>query len=362
MNRIQLSSESVTRKVFPILGKIPKKFSNPWKIFSAAAAVYALTGLPCVANPVLTQTVTLEAGWNAVYLEVMPTNSAANALLAGTPIDTVASHFDSPSFSQFATSPNANMLAQMGWGIWYAPDRPDAFLGTLQRIQGKRAYLVHSAEAFVWHVTGTVEPPQVAWVPDAYNFVGFGVDGQAAPTFAQFFAGSQAHTNLQIYRLVQGEWRKVTSPASTAMKAGEAFWVYCSGSSDYQGPIRVEAQIFTGLKLSGQVTDMILRNETDHPVALTIKHVAMDTPPVPLSIVVQVVGDPNNPVQEKTGNLNAGEVQAMPALEAGASIRVPLIARLAEMSAVYHYSLLEITTDMGTVIRIPVYAIREDLP
>jgi hypothetical protein len=308
------------------------------------------------------QTVSLEAGWNAVYLEVMPTNSSANALLAGTPIDTVVSHFDSPSFSQFATSPNANMLSEMGWGIWYAPDRPDAFLGTLQRIQGKRAYLIHATKAFVWRVAGTVEPPQVMWVPDAYNFVGFGVDEQAAPTFAQFFAGSKAHANLQIYRLVRGEWRKVTDPASTVMKAGEAIWVYCSGSSEYQGPIRVEAQAITGLNVGGQVTDMVLRNETDHPVALTIRHVALDAPPVPLSVVVQVVGNPDNPVQDRTGHLNAGETQAMPPLEAGGSIRVPLIARLAEMSEVYHYSLLAITTDMGTITRIPVYAIREDLP
>ena len=315
-----------------------------------------------MADTLITQTISLQPGWNAVFLEVMPTNSTANAFLAGTPIDTVASHFDSPSFSQFATSPNAGMLSEMGWGIWYAPDRPDAFLGTLQRIQGNRAYLVHAAEAFVWRVTGTVEPPKVDWIPDAYNFVGFGVDAVAGPTFSQFFAGSAAHADLQIYRMVNGEWKKVTNPSATMMKAGEAFWIYCSRSSDYQGPIRVEVQEFTGLKVSGKAADLILRNETDHPVSPTIAHVAVDMPPVPLSIVVQVVGNTDDPVQERTGDLNAGEVQAMPALEAGKSIRVPLIARMSEMSEIYHYSLLTITTDMGTVIRIPVYAIREDLP
>jgi hypothetical protein len=221
---------------------------------------------------------------------------------------------------------------------------------------------VHVAEAFVWNVTGTIEPPEVVWVPDAYNFVGFGVDALAAPTFAQFFAGSRAHANLKVYRLVRGEWKKVTDPSSAVMKAGEAFWVYCSGSSDYQGPIRLEGQSLTGLLLSGRVTDLILRNETDHPVAPTIRHVALDLPPVPLSVVVQAVGNPDNPVQQRTVNLNAGEVQAMPALEAGGSVRVPLMARVAEMNEVYHYSLLTITTDMGTVTRMPVYAIREDLP
>jgi hypothetical protein len=345
-----------------MIGSCSEQDSNHWKISAAVAMLWVLSALPCLANPVLTQTVPLEAGWNAVYLEVMPTNSSANALLAGTPIDTVASHFDSLSFSQFATSPNANMLSEMGWGIWYAPDRPDAFLGTLQRIQGKRAYLVHVTEAFVWHVTGTLEPPQVLWVPDAYNFVGFGVDEHAAPTFAQFFAGSRAHAGLRIYRMVDGAWRKVTDPSSAVMRAGEAVWVYCVGSSDYQGPIRVEAPAFTGLLLSGRVTDLILRNETDHPVTPTLRHVALDLPPVPLSVVVQVVGDTANPVQEKAVSLNAGGVQAMPALEAGESIRIPLIARRAEMNEIYHYSLLEITTDMGTVTRIPVYAIREDLP
>jgi hypothetical protein len=368
MDKIKRRSGVEAVTVFPIIGKKREKSSNHRNFFfmrmmcCAAVAAYSLTGFPCMANPLLTQTVPLEAGWNAVYLEVMPTNSSANALLAGTLIDTVASHFSAPSFSQFATSPNANMLSEVGWGIWYAPDRPDAFLGTLQRIQGKRAYLVHAAEAFAWRVNGTVEPPQISWVPDAYNFVGFGVDEQAAPTFAQFFAGSAAHTNLQIYRLVHGEWRKVTNPSSAVMRAGEAFWVYCSGSSDYQGPLRAEAGAITGLKVGGRVTDLVLRNESDHPVTPTIRHVALDTPPVPLSVVVQVVGDPDDPVREGLAGLNAGDVQAMPLLEAGASIRVPLLARLSEMTELYHYSLLVITTDMGTIIRIPVYAIREDLP
>ncbi len=362
MNRIKRSSESVLERSFPMIGKTPGVFSNHWKIIAASAALWALTGLSSGANPLLTQSVSLQAGWNAVFLEVTPTNGAADALLAGTPIDTVASHFDSPSFSQFATSPNANMLSEMGWGIWYAPDRPDAFLGTLRQIQGQRAYLVHATEPFVWLVRGTVEPPQVLWVPDVYNFVGFGVDEQAGPTFAQFFAGSPAHADPQIYRLTNGEWKKVANPASTVMRAGEGFWIYCSGSSDFQGPLRVEGQTFAGLSLRGGVENLVLRNQADHPVTPTIRHVALDLPPVPLSVVVQVVGDPADPVQEQAVPLNAGEVQAMPALEAGESIRVPLIARLSEMNETYHYSLLEITTDVGTVIRIPVYAIREDLP
>lgn len=362
MNNTIRSSESLSASHGLVNGKRRGRQSNLWNAIAASVAVCWLAGFACLASPVLTQTVALEAGWNAVYLEVMPTNSSANALLAGTPIDTVASHFDSPSFSQFATSPNVNMLSEVGWGIWYAPDRPDAFLGTLQRIQGKRAYLIHSTQAFVWNVSGTVEPPQISWVPNAFNFVGFGVDELAAPTFSQFFSGSAAHANLQVYRLQHGEWKKVTQPASAVMKAGEAFWIYCAGSSDYQGPLRVEAPVLTGLKVSGRVEDLVLRNESDHPVTPTLRHVALDMPPVPLSIVAQVVGDPDAPVREGMALLNAGEEQAMPPLEAGAAIRVPLLARLSEMTELYHYSLLVITTDLGTITRIPVYAIREDLP
>ena len=38
------------------------------------------------ANPVLTRTFSLQAGWNAIYLDVRPTNTAAGAVLAGLPL------------------------------------------------------------------------------------------------------------------------------------------------------------------------------------------------------------------------------------------------------------------------------------
>jgi hypothetical protein len=75
----------------------------------------------------------LEAGWNAVFLEVAPVDSVPATVFADTPIDIAASHYGSPSSAQFMTNPDADMLRETGWAAWYAPSRDDSFLTSLLR-------------------------------------------------------------------------------------------------------------------------------------------------------------------------------------------------------------------------------------
>jgi biotin carboxyl carrier protein len=88
--------------------------------------------------------------------------------------------------------------------------------------------------------TGRVTGAPVAWQPDAFNFTGASVAAVGGPTFAQYFAGSSALKNQTIYRMVDGRWKQVIQPSAESMRSGEAFWIFCEGSSDYQGPLRVE--------------------------------------------------------------------------------------------------------------------------
>jgi hypothetical protein len=308
-----------------------------------------------------TQEIALSSGWNAVYLEVQPADGAPAAVFAGLPVDKVATLFKNPGNQQFVTDPEVNLSKAQGWGVWYAPGLPEAFLKSLDAIDGNRAYLIHAKENCRWRATGRVTGALAAWQPDAFNFTGFPVSATAAPTFAQFFAGSPALRNQRIYRLVDGRWKLVLQPSAEVMRSGEAFWIYCKGPSDYQGPLRVEA--------SGQVlglglgpADLTLRNEAPHPLTPTIQHVPGDATPLPLSILVKTFGDPAAPVKSVPANFPAAAwQQPLPVFEIGAAMAVPFECRSGELLRPLQGSLLKITTDLGTETWVPVTGRRDGL-
>ena len=208
--------------------------------------------------------------------------------------------------------------------MWYAPDRPDAFLSTLHAIHGQRGYLIHASRAFTWRVTGAVVPEEIQWTPNAFNLVGFTVAAGAPPTFAQFFAGSPAHQHNRIYRLEDGNWRRVSDPSGEAMREGEAFWIYCDGASSYQGPLRVQTLLRQQVVLTSGTADLILRNESSHPVVASVQHVPSVGPPVPLSIVVQTITEGVPAVRRMAAPQPAGAwTQELPSIEAGESRGFP---------------------------------------
>lgn len=308
------------------------------------------------------QTIQLQRGWNAVFLEVSPAESRPSALFAQTPVDIVAGFYQRGSSAQYMTDPGADLFSQAGWGVWYSETRPDAFLKTLHGIYGQQGFLIHAKSDFTWTVTGVVTPGATRWQPNAYNFVGFGVHPVAAPTFAQFFSGSAAHRHNKIYRLASGTWRRVSDASAEAMRSGEAFWIFCDGASTYQGPLRVETTTRLGVVLGKGTDTMTLRNDTPNPLTPTVEHVASGGTPVPISIVVQSVNTTNSAVTSLALPQPAGAwTQPLPPLEGGGAWRVPLTARVQELNANLQSSLLKITTDLGTELWVPVIGVRNDV-
>ena len=272
-----------------------------------------------------------------------------------------AAYYETVSSAQFTKDPDAELFRNTGWGVWYSEERPDAFLTTLYAIHGERAYLVYSGASYTWQVEGTARKPDVQWQANAYNFMGFPVHAQAAPTFAQFFSGSDAHDLDRIYRLVDGAWKKVTVPDGETMRSGEAFWIYCDGASSYMGPLRVETASHFGLIPFSGKADLILRNDTEHPVTATLEHVG-STNSVPLAIVIQALADASEPIKYVETPLPDGAwTQPLPPLEARRAIRVPLTVRSVAMTTEFHSSLVKVTTDIGTEVWVPVIGNRKDL-
>ncbi len=309
-----------------------------------------------------TQEIALHKGWNAVFLEVEPLEAAPATVFAGLPVDKAATLFQSPATNQFVTDPSVDLFKAQGWGVWYAPGLPEAFLKSLDAINGNRAYLIHAKSDCQWRATGRVTGATVKWQPDAFNFVGFSVRAVGGPTFQQFFAGSKAHHGQAIYRMVNGRWKQVLQPSSEVMHSGEAFWIHCKGPSEFQGPLKVEATSRQALTLGQGPTELILRNESPHPLSPTMAHVAGDAAPLPLSILIRTYGDPAAPVKPVAARMPAGAwEQDLPPLEIGGAIAIPFECRSAELLRPRQGSLLKITTDLGTETWLPVTGTRDDL-
>ena len=146
------------------------------------------------------------------------------------------------------------------------------------------------------------------------------------------------------------------------MRSGEAFWIYCKGSSDYQGPLRVELPLNGGLMLSGNPGAVILRNQTGNPLTPTFERVASGVNELPVSMVMTMYGDPANPVKTVTvAKPTAPWTQELPSMEAGKALSVPFENRSAQMTSSSQAALLKITTDIGTEYWVPIYGFRPDL-
>jgi hypothetical protein len=330
--------------------------------FAAAIVAHAVLVCPAFSQATRTQAIQLRQGWNAVFLEVYPTNPEPAAVFAETPVDIAAAFYARGESAQFITQPGAELFKKAGWGVWYAESRPDAFLRTLHAIHGQQTYLVHAKDDYIWNVTGAVVPAEIRWEPSAYNLVGFSIAPQGGPTFAQFFGGSPAHRHNKIYRLTNGAWRRVLAPDAETLQSGEAFWIYCAGPSRYQGPLSVQPPTRQGLLLNAGIASLVLRNTTDHPITPTIEHVPCAGQPVPLSMVVQVVGDDTEPIRSVPAPMPDGAwTQLLPPLEVGGSVQVPFEVRQQDAETAAQISLLKISSDLGTQAWIPVVGLRKDL-
>ena len=332
------------------------------KMLSLVTASFLFAGIAATGESTRTQTFELNEGWNAIWLAVEPADPDPAAVFTNSPVDIVAAYDGVFSTRQFTTDASANMLSQLGWKVWYAPDRADAFLTELGAVHGQRGYLVFSKEANTLEIPGGVEMPEVLWQPGAFNLVGFCLDSLAPPSFQQFFSVSDAHASFSIYRMINGTWRKVLEPENEAMRSGEAFWIFCDGSSDYQGPLRVESEGGAGVLLTDVGDEITLRNETDYPLSPEISHVVAGGSGVPMAVVIDVVDDAIGGIKPLPIPMVETEWSTLlPVMEAGEAFKVPLALQPEKMTETEAWSLLCVKTDIGTETWLPVKGTLEDL-
>ncbi len=326
--------------------------------FLLTAAFFALTVFSVRADLTRTQTISLHKGWNAVYLQVTPTDAVPADVFGSLPVAIVATYFGSLTSAEYIQNPSTNAWKQAGWGTWYAANRPDAFLSTLNAITGPRAYLILATRDFTWTVTGTVTFQPYLWQSDSYNLAGFCLDDQAPPTFDKFFSGSTAHRPCKIFRLVSDQWQLVADPVNTPMKSGEACWIYCKGGSDYQGPLKVTLRVGQQITFGdGDQATIIFANTGTDPVKISVSTVSTDAG-LPLGYLMNSV----TPGQINQAVFDLPQNYQMPStLESGSSLALWLKLKRDQMTSATQSTLLKISTDSGEQVWIPATGTRPDL-
>jgi len=233
----------------------------------------------------VTQTITLNPGWNAVFLEVQPANPNCDAVFAGVPVESVWAWNRKYSSVQFIQDATQLVPSQPDWLTYLPADQPARATMNLFVLQGARPYLIKLKSGATTTSLTIVGQPIVRtpdWLPDSYNLVGFSVEPSGPPTFQAFFSGSTAHVGQPVYRLnASGQWTVVGNASTTTMRDGEGFWVYCKGASTFSGPVQLTLEQRDGLLYGRVQTEETVRikNNSSAVRTFSVQELASLAPP-----------------------------------------------------------------------------------
>ncbi len=290
------------------------------------------------------QILTLEPGWNAVFLEVEPEPATIDVVFAGQPVTGVWGWFPPLDRVEFLADPGDGLRQLAGWRGWHPPASPEAVLTNLYALEAHRSYLIHVDGGAPIAVTVSGKPLMRAlrWVPSSFNLTGFHVNPASPPTFASFLASSPAHAGQPIYGLdAQGVWQPL-DPAATTIHSGEAYWIYTQGPSEFQGPLEVETRSFEGLEYSAalDLRRLTLRNRTASSLAIQVDALASATP-IPFLLRTLDPDSATSTFPVWTPPL------AFPAVLSGEEVYVDLGVRRASLASDRAEQLLEVTDGAG---------------
>lgn len=321
-----------------------------------------------------TQSMTLNPGWNAAYLQVQPANDDCDVLFAGIPVESVWSWNRRFSTVQFIQDAAQLVPGQPDWLTYLPADNPGRATRNLFALQGAHPYLIKlkpGSVATVWNVVGQPTIRPIDWLPDSLNFVGFSIGNGPAPNFQDFFSGSPAHAGQPIYRMsASGQWSLISTPATVTMRAGEAFWINCKGASTFSGPLQLTLEQNGGLQYGQKLTEQTVRlkNNSSSIRSLTLQLLASQNPPTTNSPLL-AGSVPLSYYQSDAGNLQFGwtsfSSQLQKALQPGEEWVLRLAVNRPQMApftpptnnpGVLYQNLLQIADSTGVSSLVPVTA------
>ncbi|VGO20813.1 hypothetical protein [Pontiella sulfatireligans] len=241
----------------------------------------------CVSVPaqLVTQDITLDKGWNAVYLYVQPTNSSCDAVCTGWPVDFVSLYNQERAAVQYVSDPDETVDTAEDFFTW-RPGHPSGG-NSLSSLIGGHSYLIYATTSFSTSLSGNAVVPRIQWLPkgesERVNLVGFCV--QPADAFFGDYLSGAGFENLSIYT-VGGTNSSATltqlggftgSTSSEEITRGQAYFISCDKVSSYCGPLRVSPAGSGGLFFAStdSYATASLKNESGDELDVTVE--IMDT-------------------------------------------------------------------------------------
>jgi len=252
-------------------------------------ALLALVAWPARAQWV-TQTLSLKAGWNAVYLHVDASHDSLENLMSadsGNPIEEVWMWAPPVSTVQFVTSPQDPLPDSGQWRYWAR----SSGTATLQRLVGNHAYLVRVASGtptYSWNLKGKPVAPSYNWTTTGLNFIGFPTVPGAGPTWEDFLAQApQLQVNAEVFRYQGGELGATNPVRVLAFRTqrvvrGQAYWMRAGTVFNrYFAPFELEMTGASGVSFgeSLSASSFRLRNLTASNLTVTLGLVESEEPP-----------------------------------------------------------------------------------
>jgi hypothetical protein len=227
----------------------------------------------------------LKPGWTAIYLNVDPGNDPLTTLLAANPDITDVWQWRPNGLDPSLNTTNTGTGADE-WKVWRKGDVANS---TFAIMSPNAAYLVKTkltALAQTLSLKGKVVAPRVQWRTDGLNLVGFPIKTGTTPQLNRYLGGAGIiDNNTEAYRYVGGELSSsnpILSPARLInAKRGEAFWIRSDKFTDFYGPVSVSVALGSGLDYgtSGSLKQLVLRNNTDAEITVTLGPAPSETAP-----------------------------------------------------------------------------------
>jgi len=278
----------------------------------------------------ITRTFNLQSGWNAIYLDIEPEDAEPATVFSGiSQVESVWLWNANAGTVEFIQNPEELEPAEAPYLTWLPAN---AILSNLGAIHGNQAYLIKTTAVCQLTINGEPLMPRVTWKPNSFNLVGFHLDSAYVTNFDSFFGSypefqQSDGSPADIYVLdSNGQWEK-TSPTDM-MQPGEAFWIYCRGSSKFTGTVRVQVEqngrLDFGEILSMQ--DIVIYNLSDAPQSISLAFLNPTTFPLyyqnPPTAEVLISWSPMS-----------GGYESPEAIGVGESLRLRLGVKRAELTA-----------------------------
>jgi len=237
----------------------------------------------------VTQTVSLKAGWNAVYLHVDPSHETLQSLVmadGANPITEVWMWAPPASTVQFVTSPQEPLADSGQWRHW----NRNTGEGSLARLVPNAAYLVRvSADTatYSWSIKGKPVAPSYQWTTTGLNFIGFPTVLTGAPTWMDFIEPSAELQQAEVFFYRGGETgapnpAQLFAKRTETVNRGQAYWLRAGTKFNrYFAPFELEVTGGAGLPFGDSLSaqNFRLRNMTTNTLTVTLNLVASEAPP-----------------------------------------------------------------------------------